>query len=1023
MPRAVIIAVGDLSLNPIEALAEKHNIRCTSIQALDVNNITSIDNLVGDTEEVKGASAITDCLLVQTQQGAFKQATAFKDIETLLVYSLPETYLSQHLAAKHTEKSVHALLQTWQEDMQGALHTAEQSTNIKLCSLNDILDNPRAFFSDVFNENIDCSSIPLDSDIVQKAEVLSASAWLVDKDELYELYDDALSIGTLYGEFVVHLSPEADTFKSGAKTLCELTLKMRATLTKVAKLEKQITGCNSTLAAKSAEQETIKITLGELTQQLNEEKERYRETSNQIEKLKLQNVDVEKANTQLHTELVTEREKLSAIELRSAELNEKLSTAVKKANRLQQVESALKSSLEQVTALEKQLINASDDDQLTKAQIVQLQEELEFTADKANKLEQAEANAKAFSIKNTELEKQLATANDDAQLFQLQITQLQEELEGTFKQLQAVKNNESNYQKNTEALAHLNKSAIEMTDVNAILTTQLSQLQNEVEQTDAEKAKLRTELDSVLTQQGKQQQAMLESEKKSQNADVELELASLQITQLQEELEHYYLALQESERSLKKGLTHSTMNTNKIQTKVFDKVTAQGISVTGQYSEGDYKDIHLCLHNVMLPTGNMIESIHAKLIIVSGHVGIEFRAEDNERLFREHEDAADAYGPYLRYFLTAPEGAQTQQQKTVERMNASERLLIMGCINAIALQLQNNNIETAVNVMPDSWREWRKASLAFVQHVDNLPNWLSFDSVHLREEYVTDGYEHLWLVFSGVLLGNVWRNSLELKLSANAIGSANNGEFSEALNLEFRELDDGSAPLMAWPPENVDDYGPKLSVAVDNLAMLSKLADQDVNLIEHLVNNFPSILEKLELEGHELAHSKDAWGSAITALLSVTAKSTIHPEEIDTVSQNEITENMPDITLVTCEEVISVGNYQHLVFTQKGNNTKIKLRAEDVNPDTFDAEMYVELRDGTSDVIYRDSEFFGEDGYGPRVLIPLEHIISQQKLNEGNEFVWATQAFAAIACYLNESNELDDIVNRLWLNLIARKQK
>ena len=676
--------------------------------------------------------------------------------------------------------------------------------------------------------------------------------------------------------------------------------------------------------------------------------------------------------------------------------------------------------------MQTKLASTEEEHKLLILQTTQLREELEATFQKANKLESAEQALKASNEQALQLQQKLAGANEEAQLATLQIAQLQEELERTFSEYDAVKAKAKAKEK--EAVAELNKQLEANKQLkalqkeNALLTEQLSQLQQGLEKAEIEKESLTKALSEL-------QQAQIEhagvadvSSEKLQNAELELELASLQISQLQEELEHYYLALQESERSLQKGLPHNTMSSNKIQTKVFDKAVASELSITGKYVEGDYQDIHLTLHNVIFPNGKQVESVKAKLVDVAGNIGIEFRAQENEALFREFEDSSDEYGPYLRYFLNAPENLQAQQQKTVERLNASERLLVMGCINVIAQQLQNTNIETSTEVTSEQWREWRKAAIALSNHIDTLPNWLSFDSVQLREEYSTDGYEHLWLVFNNVLLGNVWRNTLEFKLSANKVGMAQNGEFSDAINIEFRDLDDGSAPLMTWPPETADEYGPKLNVAINNLTPLNDFANHDKQLILHLVNNVTSILDKLDVDESDMSRSKSEWSAAIATLLA--DESAKGEQQVPQESVQEELEAATEVdNMLTCDEVVSVGSYQHLVFTQTGNNTKIKLRAENVNPETFDAEVYLELRDGTNNVIYNDSEFFGEDDYGPRVKIPAETLEALQSENPEEQFPWAVSVYKDIPKNTEQATNIDELVKLLWKNILNRKSE
>jgi len=1198
MPRAVLISVGELSLEPIKTLVGSNGVTTATIAVSDTASLKSLDAL---TSKLSEQHQKAECLLVQASNGVEKSVSSFSGITTHLIYSSPETYLTQCLMAnranENADAAIQQYIQQYSKHVQSVLNALERDRTLNLCSIDDVLANPASFLKTVFEIDSQVTEAESPTNLVHQTMALSANAALVDKDELYELYDDALSVGQLFGEFSVHLSPDSDTFKDNAKLLTqvakaiqqknqriitlnqqtkestaklseketqfsqlseqlkqqsakaeeqnralsneleqqkqalnkaseqltakeqkcttlqqnldtktnELDAKAKEADESKAKLSEKATQCNqltqqiaekaeqiakaeeqnsalsnelesqkqalakaseqltakeqectslqqsldaktNELGAKAKEADENKAKLSEketqcnqLNQQLEEQKqeselsqlqvaqlqEELEATVQQASKLESTEQALKASNekaSQLQTKLASTEEEHKLLILQTTQLQEELEATFQKANKLESAEQALKASNEKASQLQTKLASTEEEHKLLILQTTQLREELEATFQKANKLESAEQALKASNEQALQLQQKLAGANEEAQLATLQIAQLQEELERTFSEYEAVKAKEQEATANLDKQLEANKQLKTLQTENVLLTEQLSQLQQGLEKAELEK-------ESLAKAHSELQQAQIEhagvadvSSEKVQNAELELELASLQISQLQEELEHYYLALQESERSLQKGLPHNTMSSNKIQTKVFDKAAASELSITGKYVEGDYQDIHLTLHNVIFPNGKQVESVKAKLVDVAGNIGIEFRAQENEALFREFEDSSDEYGPYLRYFLNAPENLQAQQQKTVERLNASERLLVMGCINVIAQQLQNTNISTSTEVTSEQWREWRKAAISLSNHVDTLPNWLSFDSVQLREEFVTDGYEHLWLVFNNVLLGNVWRNTLEFKLSANKVGMAQNGEFSDAINIEFRELDDGSAPLMTWPPETADEYGPKLNVAINNLTPLNDFANHDKQLILHLVNNVTSILDKLDVEESNMSRSKSAWSAAISTLLS--DESAKGEQQAPQESVQEDLEAATEVdNMLTCEEVVSVGSYQHLVFTQTGNNTKIKLRAENVNPDTFDAEVYLELRDGTNNVIYNDSEFFGEDEYGPRVKIPVETLEILKHENQDDQFLWAVSVYQGIPKNTEQATNIDELVKQLWKNILNRKSE
>ena len=1043
MPRAVLISVGELSLKPIKTLVEANNVTVATIAVSDTASLKTLESL---TNKLSEQEQNAECLLVQALNGVEQSVSAFDGVSTHLVYSSPETYVTQRLAAAQSELTTDAVIQLssqqYIQHVKSALHAFEQDAALRLCSLDDILGNPTSFIKTVFHKDCQDAINEPSSNLVYQTTALSATAALVDKDEIFELYDDALSVGQLFGDFSVHLSPDSDTFKSKSSLLNEIakailqknkqiaTLNQKVTenKTQLAEKDKALIKTNEVLAAQqqkfTALQQRLEVKAKELesktkeldskTKDVNATKEKLSEKENQYNQLTQQLAEqetaaLEKSNT-LRGELESQEQALAKVsqeltakdkdykelqqcfEAKAKELDEKVKDATS-------ISAELNDKDIQCKKLAQQLEEHMREAELSQLQMAQLKEELEASIQKNNKLEQTEQALKASKEKVLQLQNKLTDVDEDAQLASLQVTQLQEELEHVFTECEALKTKEQETEKSFKKQASI--------------------LQRELEQVKSENQALEDALQGTQQKLEESEGAGVVTTKELQNTKLELELASLQISQLQEELEHYYLTLQESERSLQKGLTDSTMTDNKIRTKAFDKVNASELSVTGKYAEGDYQDIHLTLHNIKLVNGKQLESLNAKLVNVSGHIGIEFRAQENENLFREFEDSKDEYGCYLRYFLTAPENLQAQQQKTVERLNASERLLIMSCINAVAELLQNTNIQTSTEISSEQWRLWRKVAIELSHHVDSLPNWLSFDSVQLREEFVTDGYEHLWLVFNGVLIGNVWRNTLELKLTANEVGLAKNGEFSDVINIEFRELEDGSAPLMTWPPKSTDEYGAKFNIAINNLTLLNDITKHDKQLITHLVNNLSSILEKLEVNESDMSRRKSTWISAIAALLA--DENTMSERESDAHKELE-TIYEEDATL-TCEEAVSVGNYQHLVFTKNGDETKIKLRAENVNPETFDAEVFLELRDGTNNVIYNESEYFGEDEFGPRVKIPAETLEKLLQANEDDQFEWAISLYQNIPKHVEQATNIDELGKLLWKNIINRKSE
>ena len=112
------------------------------------------------------------------------------------------------------------------------------------------------------------------------------------------------------------------------------------------------------------------------------------------------------------------------------------------------------------------------------------------------------------------------------------------------------------------------------------------------------------------------------------------------------------------------------------------------------------------LNNVLLGDGRHFAELPVKLVRVGEHVAIEFRDDEHGGLFQHFEDATDEHGPYLRYFANPPESMIEQQALVYNRMNASERVLVMSTIALLAELMQEQDINCNVDLSNEEWRTW-----------------------------------------------------------------------------------------------------------------------------------------------------------------------------------------------------------------------------------------------------------------------------------------------------------------------------
>jgi chromosome segregation ATPase len=870
---------------------------------------------------------------------------------------------------------------------------------------------------------------------------------------------------------------------------------------KIEQLEEQLANQQSATEEKDKECKATKKSLQETQQQLQaaktnitELKAQQDELTSKIEQLEeqiqSQQIVIEEkqeaitlkdsAIKKYENQLNTSHQKISQLETNLVELQTQHQQVISSkdkefaalSNSLTQTQTALEESTNSLVKLKEENTVTSQEFELATIQVGQLQEELESTFAELQRARTAEALHEETRSKLAAVTQQVEQLIQDKELADLQISQLQEELESAFAELQQARATEALHEEtrskfsavtqqieqlvqdkklaeqktsqlqeelklitvqkaDLEAASSLNENVIAeqsqqidvLTQKNEELTVQSSSLKQQVEaatkRKGLEEQALVNELQAQLEQQLKKTQllennnARLQEQLKQSEAGMsqnnefqqaELELASLQISQLQEELEYYYNAWQESQQNgtqvIKMGKHHQ---------KVFSKAQAESLVVTGKYSEDGYQDAHFMLNNVLLGDGRSFAELPVKLVRVGEHVAIEFRDEEQGGLFQHFEDATDEYGPYLRYFANPPESNVEQQTRVYSRMNSSERVLVMSSIALLAELIQEQEISCSVSLSNEEWRTWRLSAIELVDTIEQQPNWLSFDRVALKEEYRTDGYEHLWLSFEKVLVGEFWKEHLELKIAATDVSESGGESFCEDISLEFREAADGTPPLLTWPAETEDEYGPKYVVSISNLNELADIASTDKTLIFHLANNLPSILDKLDERGAAMSRPKSDWKAASSL-------------ELNNANVAQEVKSQDEYSALVIEEVISMGSYQHVLFAYQDQDTKVKLKAQNINPDTFDAELFIELRNGTPEIIYNSTEFFGEDEFGPRVLIPAESYFGDILSSRIHEFEWLEDTYNKAINELESGEGIDELVKRLWLNMLKRKQ-
>jgi hypothetical protein len=157
---------------------------------------------------------------------------------------------------------------------------------------------------------------------------------------------------------------------------------------------------------------------------------------------------------------------------------------------------------------------------------------------------------------------------------------------------------------------------------------------------------------------------------------------------------------------------------------------------------------------------------------------------------------------------------------------------------------------------------WRPSLKALISQVPALPAMLRYDAVKLKRELINPDYEHLWLEFNGLNLGNLNWKKFEIRLGAALVQSDG---FSQYPKFEIPLIDGKTKPFESWFAESHDDIGAKLELrfALDknvfDAAVWSKLSELDKALLLRLIYAMPDALKRLETNKTVIHRSWKTW--------------------------------------------------------------------------------------------------------------------------------------------------------------------
>jgi hypothetical protein len=544
-----------------------------------------------------------------------------------------------------------------------------------------------------------------------------------------------------------------------------------------------------------------------------------------IQEIVIAKDDVNLALNQMH--LV--QEQLEEIFLREKDCQSTLSIELNKSQELAKEKIELEQKLQEFEKLSKTLTQEKSD--LTKGQSALKQENTDL-AEAINLLvnERAKLNAELSGVYDQL--KEAATAKNLLVKENSEITIVKDKLIQDKKPLE-------------NELSGIKKALFEVQKENVTLTNEKLQLIAEKSALESEKLKLITDKDGAY-KSSQAEVAELKSKLSAQQRELKQEndLMLLQLHQVQEELEHYFLENQKYQKTL----ASQSKRWQRLEMRLHNYLDYDAIRPLSVDSFSETPAVEWQITECTVD-GQTLPELNFATYLADGKVGIEIGTNRlTPRALVPQEFRAYSSSEWRRFQIAA---------------------------TAIEYFFANNG--SAAQQLPEEFDMpfWRQTLLPLVADVRALPSVFRFTRVQLKRELINPDYEHLWLVFSEASYGLQTWPKFEVR-----IGAANlqPGAFSKFPKLEFPRIDGKVQPFASWFEESWDDFGGKLELRFDlnkqiaDLGVWSKLSKPDQSFLLAFIATLPIAVE--QLQGNKVAISRiwADWAGLVNGVIATLRK-------------------------------------------------------------------------------------------------------------------------------------------------------
>jgi hypothetical protein len=506
-------------------------------------------------------------------------------------------------------------------------------------------------------------------------------------------------------------------------------------------------------------------------------------------------------------------------------------------------------------------------------------------SEKALLVKKHDEQVTTFKNEKNTIETQAKLATEENELLLLQLHQVQEELEHYFLENQ---NKEQEFQAQQ---AQINSLIETNTQNSNSLLRELEQVKQESElyfnlcqdkenESQAQQAQINHLTQVIETEKQNTGEIQIANERIAYITQ-ENELLLLQLHQVQEELEHYFLQYQDRENTIKQ-MEGRWQRMLERSPDYFD-YDSLNVNIT---HNGKHKHVSDWTLKNINAAGRTIEAVGFSFEVSKHHTAMCFhQSVDGVSCFVKWPASLTDQSVFKMTFDN--NGSVAQQEVDILQALGTSDWRFLG---VLAHWLNTTLAKTESANLP---RDLPLDALRFGVHQfillsNQLKSALRYDHVSLKREQTNPDYEHVWLKLSNVVFEDQHAADFEFRLScANVRPNA----FGGYPKLEFPQ--EATQPYFdSWFEESYDDFGAKLELrfalpdAMD-MGIWGELSAHDQTLVVQLIEQLPIILRELVQSGASMKRPLNDWLRMAQSIEDIFAMRVL-PVEVEVVESIDL---------------------------------------------------------------------------------------------------------------------------------------